>query len=85
KAGVAFIGTSETQESDLQSLGDAAIGLETGYFYSAAHESPENDAFKAKLTELFPGAQPNPATVSAFDGTHVLYEMIKATDGKASG
>lgn len=85
KAGIAFIGTSETQESDLQSLGDAALGLETGYFYSAAHDSPENAAFKAKLTELYPGVQPNPATVSAFDGTHLLYEMIRATGGKSSG
>ena len=82
KAGIAFVGTSETQEVDLQSLGDAAVGLETGYFYSAAHVSPENDAFKAKLKELYPDAEPNPATVSAFDGTHALYEMIRATGGK---
>ncbi|TKW65061.1 MAG: ABC transporter substrate-binding protein [Paracoccus denitrificans] len=84
-AGIAFVGTSETQESDLQSLGDAAIGLETGYFYSAAHESPENEAFRAKLEELYPGVQPNPATVSAFDGTHLLYEMIRATEGQKDG
>lgn len=83
QAGIAFIGTSETQESDLQALGDAALGLETGYFYSAAHESPENEAFVAKLRELYPDADPNPATVSAFDGTHVLYEMIRATNGQA--
>ncbi|WP_288929149.1 ABC transporter substrate-binding protein [uncultured Maritimibacter sp.] len=82
-AGIAFVGTSETQEVDLQSLGEAAIGLETGYFYSAAHPSPENDAFKAKLAELYPDAEPNPATVSAFDGTHALYEMIRATGGEA--
>lgn len=81
-AGIAFIGTSETQEVDLQALGDAAVGLETGYFYSAAHDSDANRAFKAKLAELFPNAEANPATVSAFDGTHVLYEMIKATGGK---
>jgi branched-chain amino acid transport system substrate-binding protein len=82
KADIGFIGTSETQESDLQALGDAAIGLETGYFYSAAHESSENEAFVAKLKELFPQAEANPATVSAFDGTHVLYEMIRATKGQ---
>ncbi|MDH0910491.1 ABC transporter substrate-binding protein [Rhizobium pusense] len=82
KAGIAFIGTSETQESDLQSIGDAAIGLETGYFYSAAHDSPENNAFVAKLKELFPNAEANPATVSAYDGTHAIYEMIRATGGK---
>tara|TARA_R110002110_G_scaffold31590_3_gene111061 strand:- start:31815 stop:32984 length:1170 start_codon:yes stop_codon:yes gene_type:complete len=82
QAGIAFVGTSETQEVDLQSLGDAAVGLETGYFYSAAHESAANDAFKAKLKELYPNAEPNPATVSAFDGTHALYQMIGATGGK---
>lgn len=82
KAGIGFIGTSETQESDLQSLGDAAVGLETGYFYSAAHDSPQNKAFVAKLKELFPKAEANPATVSAYDGTHAIYEMIRATGGK---
>ena len=82
KAGIAFIGTSETQESDLQTLGDAAIGLETGYFYSAAHDSPENKAFVAKLKELYPKAEANPATVSAYDGMHAIYEMIRATGGK---
>lgn len=81
-AGIAFIGTSETQESDLQSLGDAAVGLETGYFYSAAHDSPENAAFIEALRGLYPGVDPNPATVSAYDGTHVLYEMIRATGGE---
>lgn len=83
QAGISFIGLSETQESDLQTLGDAAVGLETGYFYSAAHESPENEAFLAKFDELFPNSDPNPATISAFDGTHVLYEMIRATEGQA--
>lgn len=83
QAGISFIGLSETQESDLQTLGDAAVGLETGYFYSAAHESPENEAFLAKFDELFPDSDPNPATISAFDGTHVLYEMIRATEGQA--
>jgi branched-chain amino acid transport system substrate-binding protein len=83
KAGIAFVGTSETQESDLQTLGDAAVGLETGYFYSSAHNSPENKAFVAKLKELYPKAEANPATVSAYDGTHAIYEMIRATGGKA--
>lgn len=82
KAGIAFIGTSETQESDLQTLGDAAIGLETGYFYSADHDSAENKAFIAALKKLYPTAEANPATVSAYDGTHAIYEMIKATNGK---
>jgi branched-chain amino acid transport system substrate-binding protein len=82
EAGVTFLGTSETQETDLQALGDPAIGLETAYFYSGAHKSPENEKFVATLAKIHPGAIANPATVSAFDGTRVLYAMIKATGGK---
>jgi branched-chain amino acid transport system substrate-binding protein len=82
-AGVRFLGTSETQESDLQALGDAALKLETGYYYSAVHNSPQNKAFVETLAKV--KATPNPATVAAFDGTHVLYKMIEATGGTANG
>lgn len=82
-AGVRFLGTSETQESDLQALGEAALKLETGYYYSAVHDSPQNKAFVATLAKV--KATPNPATVAAFDGTHVLYKMIEATGGAANG
>src|SRR5690606_25204649 len=85
QAGVKFLGTAETQESDLQALGDGAIGLETAYFYSGAHDSPENKAFVEALSKLDPKAIANPATVSAFDGTHVIYKMVEATAGKADG
>jgi len=83
--GVRFLGTSETQESDLQALGDSAIGLETAYFYSGAHDSAENKKFVAALAKLDPAAVANPATVSAYDGTHVIYKMVEATGGKADG
>ncbi|MDR6861247.1 ABC transporter substrate-binding protein [Variovorax guangxiensis] len=82
-AGIRFLGTSETQESDLQALGDAALKLETGYYYSGVHESAQNKTFVATLAKL--KAAPNPATVAAFDGTHVLYKMIEATGGTANG
>ncbi|WP_319284964.1 ABC transporter substrate-binding protein [Pusillimonas sp.] len=85
QAGIKFLGTAETQESDLQALGDGAIGLETAYFYSGAHDSPENKAFVEALEKLDPKAIANPATVSAFDGAHVIYKMVEATEGKADG
>lgn len=85
QAGIKFLGTAETQESDLQALGDGAVGLETAYFYSGAHDSPENKAFVDALKKLDPNAIANPATVSAFDGAHVIYKMVEATAGKADG
>jgi branched-chain amino acid transport system substrate-binding protein len=82
-AGIRFLGTSETQESDLQGLGEAALKLETAYYYSSAHDSAENKRFLQSLAKVDAKAVANPATVAAFDGTRVLFRMIEATAGKA--
>lgn len=78
KAGITFYGTGETDESDLQSLGDGAIGLVTAYHYSGAHDSALNKKFVAKLKELHPDSVTNLASVGAYDGVHMIYEMVKA-------
>lgn len=82
-AGITFLGTGETDETNLQALGDGAIGLTTAYHYSAAHDSDLNRAFTAKLAEVAPGAVANLASVGAYDGVYVIYQMIEAagTDG----
>jgi len=77
-AGIRFLGTGETEETNLQALGDAAIGLETAYHYSGAHPSDMNKTFTTKLVEMFPGAIANFASVGAYDGTHLIYQMIAA-------
>jgi len=82
KEGIRFFGLSETQESDLQQLGDDAIGLETSYIYSAAHESETNAKFLAAFKQKYPEGVVNPATVMAYDGVHVLRKMMEATKGK---
>lgn len=81
--GIKFLGTAETQESDLQSLGDAALGIETGYHYSAAHPSAENAEFLKALAKVHPSAVANPATVAAYDGARMIFRMVAATGGKA--
>lgn len=85
-AGVAFYGTGETDETTLEALGDDAIGLTTAYHYSGAHPSELNEAFTAKLTEMFPGERTNLASVGAYDGVHLIYQMIAAagSDGAAA-
>ncbi|WP_228028836.1 ABC transporter substrate-binding protein [Donghicola mangrovi] len=85
-AGIAFLGTAETEEVNLQGLGDMAIGLNTVYHYSPAHESEANRAFLTALTDLHPDAVANWASVGAYDGVHLIYEMVKATgsDGPAA-
>lgn len=81
EAGIRFFGSAETQETDLEALGEAALGLETGLHYSAAHASPLNEAFVAELARRFPGAVANFASVGAYDGLHLIHRMVEATDG----
>jgi branched-chain amino acid transport system substrate-binding protein len=72
-----------TQESDLPALGDAALGIQTTFHYSVAHESKENQAFVAAAVKALdsPDELSFPA-VGAFDGMRVIAKMIEATGGK---
>jgi len=85
-AGITFLGTGETDETTLDALGDSAIGLTTAYHYSAAHDSPLNKAFTAKLEELHPGSVTNNGSVGAYDGVHLIYKMVEiaGSDGEAA-
>lgn len=84
-AGVEFLGTAEMDEFDLQKFGDSALGLNTAFHYSAAHESAENKAFLAALKKQSEDAVANYASVGAWDGMHVIHKMIEATGGKRDG
>ena len=83
-SGIQFLAPGDlTQESDLPALGDAALGINTTFHYSIAHDSPENKTF----VEAARKAIGNPAelsfpSVGAYDGMHVIYKMIEATGGK---
>nr|BAH90362.1 branched-chain amino acid ABC transporter, substrate-binding protein [uncultured bacterium]BAH90478.1 branched-chain amino acid ABC transporter, substrate-binding protein [uncultured bacterium] len=85
-AGITFLGTGETDETTLDALGDAALGLTTAYHYSAAHDSEMNKAFTAKLAELHPDSVANLASVGAYDGMEAIYRMVEAAgkDGPAA-
>jgi branched-chain amino acid transport system substrate-binding protein len=82
QAGVAFYGTAETDEFDLQKFGDAALGLTTAFHYSAAHDSEANRKFVAALKAKASDAVANYASVGAWDGMAVIHRMIEATGGK---
>jgi len=86
EAGIKFLGTAETEESNLQALGDAALGLTTAYHYSAAHDSELNRKFTTRLSEMFSDSVANWASVGAYDGVHLIYHMVEAagSDGPAA-
>lgn len=84
-AGVRFLGTGETDEDQLQTMGPEVLGFETGMFYSASHNSPLNAALMKTLREVAPKAVPTVQLVNAYDGLHLIYHMVKSTDGKRDG
>ncbi len=85
QAGIEFLGTSETDEFDLQKFGDSALGLATAFHYSSVHESAANKAFVEAVAKANKDAVANYATVGAWDGMHVIHKMIEATAGKRDG
>jgi branched-chain amino acid transport system substrate-binding protein len=86
-AGIKFFGPGDlTQEPDLPALGDAALGITTSFNYSRAHDSAKNKAFLAKHKEMFGSTDTVTfSSVGAYDGVHVIYQMIKNGGGKIDG
>ncbi len=82
---IRFLGSGETQEFDLQSMGEAALGLETGFMYSGVHDSPLHKKYLADLQRLFPGAIASLPHTEGYDAMSLIAAMIKATGGKADG
>lgn len=86
KAGIALYATTETMESDLAAIGDAALGLVTALHYSPYLDNPSNkhfvSAFKARYGK---DELPSIASVAGWDGMRVIAEMVRATDGAREG
>jgi branched-chain amino acid transport system substrate-binding protein len=81
-AGIRLFGTSEADEKDLPAIGDAALGLESGMFYSGSHESAANKAFVDALKAVAPTAVANATALEGFDGIAAIYRMVEATKGQ---
>jgi branched-chain amino acid transport system substrate-binding protein len=85
-SGISLYAGAETQETDMQPLGDAAIGIQTALHYGPYLDNPENKKFFEGLTAKHGAAGlPNLASVAAYDGLAVVYHMIDATKGQKNG
>src|SRR5215510_14564588 len=85
KAGVKIIGPGDVTDDDLlNGMGDAVIGTVTAHFYSAAHPSAKNKAFVEAFKKAN-GFRPNFMAVGGYDGMHLIYEALKATNGATGG
>lgn len=82
-AGVKFYAPGDlTQESDLPALGEAADGMQTTFHYAVSHDSDENRKFVEAANKAIGSAEElSFPAVGAYDGMHVIYKMIEATEG----
>jgi len=87
EAGIKLIATGDiTDDGVLEAMGDPVLGLTTSFHYSAAHDSPENRAFK-KAYEEANGTKlrPNFMAAAGYDGMAAIYEALKKTGGSTDG
>jgi branched-chain amino acid transport system substrate-binding protein len=84
QAGIKLIGPGDiTTDEELPNMGDVALGVLTVHHYSAAATRPQNKAFvDAWKKEYGANETPNFLSAGAWDGTALIFEMIKQQKGK---
>jgi branched-chain amino acid transport system substrate-binding protein len=84
-AGIKLIGPGEiSQDSKLQAMGEAAVGLITAYHYNADLGNAENQRFVAAWKKEYgAGAVPDFFAVGGYDGMAAIVRAIHATNGKS--
>lgn len=86
EAGIKLIATGDVTDDDtLNNIGDPALGVITGHFYSALHDSPENKAFVAEVRKSNNNMRPNFMCVGGYDAMHLAYAALEKTQGDTDG
>lgn len=86
KAGIKLIATGDiSDDSVIDSEGDAALGLITSHHYSDAHKSPLNTAFLKGYAEIDPQMRPSFMAVAGYDGMALIYAALEKTGGSTDG
>lgn len=78
-AGIGFIGALQIQETDLQNIGDAALGLVSTTHYPEHADNPINKALWAQWFKDFgpnPSSVPDIATCSVYDAMELIYRAV---------
>src|SRR5690606_36537898 len=85
-AGIKLIGHGAITDDDvLNEAGDAALGVITSDYYATAHDSELNRKFIDLYKSVDSTSRPNFFGVAGYDGMRLIYEALKATDGKGEG
>jgi branched-chain amino acid transport system substrate-binding protein len=84
KAGIKMIGTGDiVPDSELQGMGNEAVGLITTYHYNADLPNSQNKALvKAWKAAYGPDSTPDFTSVGGYDGMATIVHALEATKGK---
>ena len=87
EARIKLIGPGDVVDDDvLEAMGDPTLGIVTTHHYSAAHDSPENKAFRRAYAEVTDGSsRPNFMAVAGYDGIAAIYQVAAKLGGKIDG
>ncbi len=87
KAGIRVIATGDlTDDNVLNAMGDSVLGVITSHHYSAAHDSPENQAFVKAFAEVGGNLKrPNFMGVGGYDGMAAIAEVVKRLGSRIDG
>ena len=86
KSGVKLIATGDVTDDDqLNSMGEAVVGVINAHNYSANHNSALNKSFVEGFKKANNGMRPNFMAVGGYDGMHLIYEALKKTGGDTDG
>jgi branched-chain amino acid transport system substrate-binding protein len=85
-AGIKLLGTGETQQLFLPQFSDDVIGTVTSFHYTETNTNPENIELTKQLKKMFGDkAEPDIASVAAWDGTDLIYRSVAALGPNAEG
>ena len=87
KAGIKLLPSAEAvDEQTLDNLGDLAVGLITSTNYTAGRKTPANTAFIDAWHKAYgPEKDPDLFAVAAWDGMHLIYDMVQKLGSKIDG
>jgi branched-chain amino acid transport system substrate-binding protein len=85
KQGITLYDAGSVAENYLDAIGDAALGVISSGFYSTYLNNPTNNAFIAALAKKDPNIRRKFVPVFAYDGMHLIFHMLKATEGHRTG
>ncbi len=74
-----------THPEALESMGETARGIITTFHYTLERDDPLNNEFVTAYREANDGRSPDLFSIGGYDGMHLIYEALKATEGDTGG